>query len=288
MIRVGIIGSENSHSLHFAQLINVEKKIDGAEAVMLWGEEPEHTTKVAQQTQIPKIVDSPEDMIGKIDVAIIVHRHAKYHVPAATPLVKAGIPVLIDKPYSWTVEEGRELLKTAEEKNVLVTSYSCVRYSDGFVKDKKAIEEMGKLYSVDYYGPCDINSPYGGIFFYGIHQVEMMASQLGIDVEAVQFNKGPEEDHTATVYYKKGNPIVTLHFIKNHKSGFRYTVVSENGMEHIPLDHSGLYEKGLKAFFRMVETGKNDFSEEELLTPVAVLEAMAKSIKSGQKEPVKI
>lgn len=286
MLKIGIVGSENSHTLHFAKLINVEKKFRGMKVVALWGEEPNHTQNVAQQTGIAEIVAKPQQMVGKIDVAIVDHRHAQYHVPAATPLVKAGISVLVDKPFSWTVAEGRRLLALAAKTKALVTSYSCVRYSDGFLKDQETIRNMGTVGSVDYYGPCDINSPYGGIFFYGVHQIEMMVAHLGVDVTAVQFNKGTTNDHTATVYYKDG-PIVTLHLLKDYKGGFRYTFCASGGTAHLPLDYTGLYEKGLKAFFRMVKTGKNDFSERELLAPVAILETLARSIETGQKEKIK-
>ena len=47
MLRVGIIGSENSHSLHFAKLMNVERKMGAARAVAIWGETPELAKKVA-------------------------------------------------------------------------------------------------------------------------------------------------------------------------------------------------------------------------------------------------
>lgn len=286
MLKVGIIGSENSHSLAFAKLMNVDKKVREGKAVAIWGEEPALAEKVATEAKIPQIINKPEELVGQVDVAIVDHRHAKFHAPAATPLVKAGIPVLVDKPFTWTVAEGKRLLDLAEKSNTLVTSYSCVRYSDGFLKDKKVLGQVGELSAVDYYGPCDIDSPYGGIFFYGIHQVEMMVAHLGIDVEAVQFNRGKGDHHTATVYYKSGAPIVTLHLIKGYAGGFRYTFAGQKDTVHLALDYSGLYEKGLKAFFRMVRTEKNDFTRQELLAPVAILQALAKSIDSGAREKV--
>lgn len=283
MLRVGIVGSENSHSLQFAKLMNIDRKIAGARAVAIWGEEPAKTQEVAGQTAIGEIVQRPEDLVGKVDVAIVDHRHARFHVPAATPLVKAGIPVLVDKPFSWTVAEGKGLLELAARKKVLVTSYSCVRYCDGFLKDQKAMKSMGALTSVDYFGPCDIDSIYGGIFFYGIHQVEMMVAHLGIDIESVQFSRGNGSSHTATVFYKSGL-VVTLHLLKDFGGGFQYTFCGAKEVKHFALDYTGLYEKGLKAFFRMLKSGKNDHGKRELLAPVAVLEALAKSIKSGKRE----
>jgi len=283
MIRVGIIGSENSHALHFGKLINIEKRLRGVTVVAICGEKKQRTQEVAEAANIPEIVKKPEDMIGKIDVALIDHRHAKDHYPAAVPLVKAGIHVFVDKPFCWTVKEAKDLLTLARRKKVLVTSYSCVRYSTGFLKDKKDIGDLGALSSVDYYGPCDINSEYGGIFFYGVHQVQMMVDHLGPDVKSVQFNRGEGNHHTATINYKKDMPIVTLHLIDHYSGRFRYTVCGEKDTVHMKPDFSDLYIKGLKAFFRMLKTGKNDLSRKDLIAPVAVLEALAKSMKTEKR-----
>ena len=54
-------------------------------------------------------------MLGKIDALIVDHRHAKYHLEAATPFVKAGIPTFIDKPFCYRVEEGRKFLAMAHK-----------------------------------------------------------------------------------------------------------------------------------------------------------------------------
>jgi len=283
MIRVGIIGSENSHALHFGKILNVEKKLRGIRAVSICGETEQKTAEVAEAAKIPEIVSKPEDMIGKIDVAIIDHRHAKHHYPAAVPLVKSGVHVFVDKPFCWTVEQAKALLSLAKRKKVLVTSYSCVRYSTGFLTEKMQISELGALSTVDYYGPCDINSEYGGIFFYGIHQVEMMAAHLGPDVKAVQFNKGEGKHHTATIHYKGDLPIVTLHLIDHYRGGFRYTVCGEKDTVHLRPDYSDLYVNGLTAFFRMLKGGRNELSRRELIAPVAVLESLATSIKTGKK-----
>ncbi len=284
MLRIGIVGSENSHTLAFAKILNIKKSLSGARVVALWGEEEKHTERVAQDGRIPEIVSRPEELIGKIDAAILDHRHAKYHVPAATPLVEAGIPVLVDKPFSYTVAEGRELLKTAEKKKVLVTSYSCVRYASGFQRLRAAKAKLGQINAADFVGPVDIDSEYGGIFFYGVHQVEMMVDAFRTGVESVQFNKGSGSHHTATVVYGKDGPIVTLHLINGYTGGFGWGLYGQSGSIHEQLNYKGLYVRGLEAFLRMLRTGRNDWTPEELLTPVAVLSALDRSIKSGKPE----
>ncbi len=286
MLRIGIVGSENSHTSAFARILNVTRRLSGARVVALWGEEEEHTQRVAEGCRIPEIVSKPEDLISKVDAAIVDHRHPKHHVPAATPLVEAGIPVFVDKPFSYTVTEGRELLEKARRKKVMLTSYSCVRYGPGFSRVPAARERLGQILAADFVGPCSIDSQYGGVFFYGVHQCEMMVGALGAGVESVTFNRGTGTTHTATVVYGGGGPVVTLHLIEGYKAKFGWGLYGQYGAVHERLTMKGLYLRGLEAFLRMVRTGQNDLKPEEILTPVAVLAAIDRSMESGRSEKV--
>lgn len=286
MLRIGIVGSENSHTKAFAQLLNVTKRVSGARVVALWGEEESHTAQVASDCLIPDIVKRPEDLVGKVDAAIVDHRHPKFHVPAATPLVDAGIPVLVDKPFSYTVDEGKELLRLAKKKKVVVTSYSCVRYAQGFRRVHQARKKLGQILAADFVGPCDINSQYGGVFFYGVHQTEMMVDALGAGAESVSFARGSGGCHTVTVAYGDGGPIVTLHLLTGYHAKFGWGLYGPGAAIHEKLQTAGLYRRGLEAFLRMVATGKNDWSPEQILTSVAVLAAVDRAMKSGRQETV--
>jgi len=284
MLRIGIVGTENSHTLAYATILNVKKTLAGAKVVAVWGEEKAHTEEVAKQGRVPEIVQKPEDLIGKIDAAVVDHRHAKYHAPAATKLVEAGIPVMVDKPFTYTVDEGRSLLNLAKKKGVLVTSYSSLRYATGFNRVLQAKEKVGTVLAADFVGPCDIHSQYGGIFFYGIHQVEMMMGTFGPGVESVTFNKGTGSHHTATVVYANGGPVVTMHLIDGYAGGFGWGLYGANGSIHEKLNFKGAYARAMESFLRMLKTGKNDLTPESMLTSVAVLAALDRSMKSGKAE----
>ena len=65
-LKLGIVGAENSHTAAIASMINVHKKIPGFEVSHVWGETKQFAEAAAEQGQIPKIVRSPKDMIGKI------------------------------------------------------------------------------------------------------------------------------------------------------------------------------------------------------------------------------
>ena len=79
-MKIGIIGAENSHATWYAKTINNENKFPGVKVVSIWGETPEFADKAAKAGNIPTIVKTPEELIGKVDAIIIDHRSGALHL----------------------------------------------------------------------------------------------------------------------------------------------------------------------------------------------------------------
>src|SRR5262245_4750031 len=173
-IRIGIIGAENSHTVTYGQTFNRDRKFPGCEVVGVWGETAEFARQAAEKGQIPWIVKEPGEFMGKIDALIVDHRHPKYHLEAAWPFVEAGIPTFIDKPFCYRVSEGRKFLEMARSKRTPVTSFSTAARSDEMAEMKAQVKAIPRIHHVISSGHCDVESPYGGVFFYGVHQVERL------------------------------------------------------------------------------------------------------------------
>jgi len=88
-IRIGIIGAENSHTIGYGKLFNIEKRFPGIEVKYVWGETDEFAVRAMEKGNIPNKVSDPAEMLGKIDALIVDHRHAKYHLEAAAPFACA-------------------------------------------------------------------------------------------------------------------------------------------------------------------------------------------------------
>lgn len=287
MIRIGIVGAENSHAGAIAETINVKKKIPGAKVVALWGEAPQFSEKTAAKGQIETIVNKPADMVGMIDGVMIDHRHAKYHLPAAEPFLQAGIPMFIDKPFCYRAAEGKKFLARAKKKGVPVTSFSTVAMSKDFGVMKKKIAKLGEIQTYMSSGPCDVFSKYGGVFFYAIHQVDAMIDLLGSDVKTTQavIFKGKKE-HAAVIEYNNG-PLVTLRFRESWAGGWQFFVGGPSGfVAHSPEGDPDHYLTGAKTFVKMFKTGVEPFAHDRFMATVRVLEALEKSVKSGKREKV--
>ena len=283
-IRIGIIGAENSHTIGFGKMFNVEKKFPGVEVKYVWGETDEFASNAAAKGSIPNIVKDPEEMLGNIDALIVDHRHAKYHLEAATPFIKEGIPTFIDKPFCYRVAEGKAFLELARKHGAPVTSYSSIAHSNSTYDIKEQIESMGKINQVVRYGPVDMDSKYGGIFFYGVHLLQPLMNMFGEDIERVRVTRNGQNGSASLVY--KNGLFATLVF-KNISYGWETFVETEEGL--IALKSRVEESDPAINYVDMVEmfrTGKEPRSHQSILNCVSVLESLEKSVASQQWEEV--
>ena len=283
-IRIGIIGAENSHTAGFGKMFNTDKKFPGVEVKYVWGETNEFAKIAATKGNIPNIVKDPLDMIGKIDALIVDHRHAKYHLKAATPFIKEGIPTFIDKPFCYRLEEGKEFLALARKHRTPVTSYSSIAHSNSTFDMKNQVESMGEINHVVRYGPVDIESKYGGIFFYGVHLLQPLMDIFGEDIEKVKVSSEGLKGSASLVF--TSGLYATLVF-KTASRGWETFVETEEGL----IELKSRVEESDPAInyvdmVEMFKTGKEPRKHESILKGVAVLEALEKSVLSQKWEKI--
>jgi predicted dehydrogenase len=283
-IRIGIIGAENTHTVGYGRLFNIEKRFPGVEVLYVWGETDAFAKNAMDKGRIPYVVKDPKEMLGKIDALIVDHRHAKYHLEAAKPFVEAGIPTFVDKPFCYRASEGKKFLEMARKLGTPVTSYSTFAQSKKISNIKKQISKMKEVSQVIMYGPVDIESKYGGVFYYGIHLTQQMMSIFGEDIEKVRISRNGKNAN-ATVAYKNGL-IVTLIF-SHYNSGWGMWLETETGyhkMKSYVWDDDP--EKGYQDMVTMFKSGKEPRSYQSILNSVSVLEALERSVQNEKWESV--
>ena len=285
-IRIGIICAENSHTVGYGKMFNVDKKFPGIEVAYVWGETEEFAKAAMEKGSIPAMVKDPKEMMGRIDALIVDHRHAKYHLEAATPFIKARIPTFIDKPFCYRVAEGKKFLALARELGTSVTSYSGIAHSAETLDIKDQVASLGKINHVVSYGPVDINSVYGGVFFYGVHLVEPLMAIFGEDILKARVTKH-EKNATAQLAFGNGM-LATLIFLNQ---AYKFEMYAETKDGIIPLRSRVEEKEPGKAYEDMVEmfrTGKEPRSHQSILKGIAVLEAIEKSVETQEWEEVKV
>ena len=278
-IRIGIIGAENSHTVGYGRLFNVNKTFPGITVDYVWGETDAFAENAAKKGKIPAVVKDPLDMMGKIDALIVDHRHAKYHLEAALPFVKAKIPTFVDKPFCYRVGKGRSFLQTAREHGTPVSSFSSVAQSEKVTDMRAQFAAMEGIQHVIMHGPADIASKYGGIFFYGVHIVQPMLNIFGEEVERVRINRNGAQA-TASVVYASGL-MATLLFTKERSRGTY--VVTKGGLKaiesRVPETDPPKHYRDMVTMFR---TGREPRRHASILKCTAVLQALEQSVDSGK------
>lgn len=281
-LRIGIIGAENSHTAGFGRMFNTDKKFPAAEVKYVWGETEDFAKIAAEKGNIPNIVKDPQEMLGKIDALIVDHRHAKYHLEAATPFIKEGIPTFVDKPFCYRASEGEDFLALARKHGTPVTSYSTIAHSAATFDMKEQIRSLGNINQVVRTGPVELDSKYGGIFFYGVHIVQPLMYMFGEDIERVRITRKGNTG-TANLVYKNGL-FVTL-ILKNISRGWETFVETDEGLKELK---SRVEESdpalAYSDMVHMFRTGKEPRSHQSILHCVRVLEALEKSVDSQDWE----
>ena len=274
---IGVIGAENSHTVNFGKVFNIEKQFPGVELKYVWGETAEFAKNASEKGKIPEIVKYPEEMLGKIDALIVDHRHPKYHLEAAQPFVEKGIPTFIDKPFCYRLNEGIEFLKIARKYKTPVTSFSTIAHSLRTFNIKEKIPELGEIKDIVCYGPADINSQYGGIFFYGVHLVQPLMYIFGNDVKRVKITKNGSYGSAALVF--ENGLFVTLVF-KSLSYGWNIFADTKKGVIELKSEiEEPTPSKANSDIVTMFKTGKEPRTHESILSCVAVLEALEKSVE---------
>jgi predicted dehydrogenase len=282
-IRIGIIGAENSHTRGYGRMFNIDNKYPGIKVLYVWGETEEFARDAVERGGIPNMVKDPLEMMGKIDALIVDHRHPKYHLEAALPFVKAGIPTFIDKPFCYRVSEGKAFLELARKLKTPVSSYSTIAHRDTVFDLRSKIPSMGTIHHIVMYGAADIHSKYGGIFFYGVHMVQPLMYIFGDDVERVRVSRHGDKT-SANLVFRSGY-LATLVFVEHVNWGL--SVITENGEQKLDFDLTDAdHERPYSDMAEMFRTGKEPRSHDSILSCVAVLEALEKSVQSDRWEEV--
>ena len=271
--RLGIVGTENSHADHYVRMANREGRYPGLRVVALAGGDTERNRALAAAGGLDQLVDAPGDLIGRVDAAIVCSRNGHQHRAETVPLLRAGIPVLVDKPLACSVEDAQAILEAAAATGTPVTSSSALRYHPSVTR--LAIELADSRPEVlQVSGPADAASEHGGLFFYGIHSVEILFALL---------RSAPVRDVTASSFgdlvvitAESGSAPVVLHLVQP-RDGYQapWRVVARlDGRavaRQIDLDDHYLAPQ-LEVFAQMLRTGRRPLSDAQLIAPVRLLE----------------
>ncbi|OOE79728.1 oxidoreductase [Salinivibrio siamensis] len=94
------------------------------------------------------IVASIDALIEQQPQLVIVASPATFHTLHATPLIKVGIPILIEKPVTSNLDDLKQLEEAANQNKTPLAVGFCMRYLSSAVEMKRLLDSgiLGQLY----------------------------------------------------------------------------------------------------------------------------------------------
>lgn len=288
-IRIGIVGTENSHAHSFTEFFNKPDengnyRYPGYRVTMVYGHYPESNDYVCG-LGADKVADSLQEMVENVDAVMITARDGKFHYEFAKPFIEAGIPAFIDKPFTVDTKEALELIRLAKEKNVPLCGGSVLKKVGDIQKLKKyAQENETEVRGANLSAPIDMINPYSGFFFYASHLVEMTMEIFGYFPKSVI---AVENNNNVSALIDYDTICVTNNFNNKCYNSYYGSIHGLNGSECIKVDISDGFINECDEFVEMLQNGKMSYSYEELAAPVFVMNAIKESYETGKRVYVK-
>ena len=222
-IRVGLIGfGFVSKTFHVPLL----KATDGYRITAVSSSRPGDVTAVIPDVDV---VSDPQALAAThpdIDLVVIASPN-ETHAPLAEAAMGAGRNVVVDKPFTITVEEARHLAAVAKEKNVLLSVFQNRRWDSDFltVQDAMRSDLVGRVVEfesrIDRYRPDvrdrwrEVPGPGAGLLYdLGPHLIDQTLLLFGIpdSVQATlaKQRRGARTDDFFQLVLRYGEMVATL------------------------------------------------------------------------------
>ncbi len=286
MKKIVVLGCENSHANSFLGFIRDDKRFAGVEVIGVYSDETEAMEKVAKEFNVPTM-ENYDSAVGKVDGVVITARHGDNHYKYAAPYIPSGVPMFIDKPITVSESDAIAFAKALKENGVQVTGGSSCRYDKTVLALKEDAKNKVNGDTVGGFVACPLNSKmgYGGFYFYAQHLVEVIAEIFGRYPKSVKTYVAGEN---VNVVFRYENYDVNGLFVEGGFGCYYALRTAMDGSKGgaITID-SAIFLAEWESFYNLLQGGKGELSYEEFISPVFILNAIDRSMQSGEEEKVR-
>ena len=290
-IKIGLIGLDTSHVTGFAEIF-AKQQVPGAQIVCGFpGGSPDLDlsrnridgfTKRLKEEYGVQILDSASAVAEQSDLVFITSVDGRIHRRQFEEIVKFKKPTFIDKPFAITLADAQAIVDLARQNNVPIMSCSGLRYVDSFQAALQDDADKGRIIGIDAYGPMEIVPTQPGLFWYGIHAIEMIVAALGVGCQRVRATTAADYD-LITLEWSEGRSAMFRGLRKAH-SQFGAVVHRQKSARQI--DAAAVKRSPtvcmLEAIVRSLPTGQPAVPLAETLEIVRIILAANASRTTGQ------
>jgi predicted dehydrogenase len=172
---------------HHARVYN---ELDQAELVAIADADPHRARTVGSQFKVPTYPTCEALLDAAQPEAVSIAVPTSLHYPLARLALERGIHVLVEKPFTSTIEEGRDLIARAERNGLCLAVGHVERFNSAVVELKRRLVhgELGEIFQIHAQRlsafPQQI-ADVGVVMDLATHELDVMRYLLDAEVEYV-------------------------------------------------------------------------------------------------------
>jgi hypothetical protein len=286
-LRLGIVGTDTSHVVAFAKILNDDSQPDhvpGARIVAAYKggskdikESYTRVDKFAEELKTKWKVEFSSDissMCRKVDAVLIESVDGRIHLDEAKAVIAAGKPMFIDKPLAATLEDARQIAKLASDAGVPWFSSSSMRFNE-IGTTMKYPDTLG----VATWGPGPIEEHHHlELAWYAIHPIEILYTLMGMG--CVEVSRTYTEGADVIVGKWRDGRIGTVRALRPYGGYGAVVFRAKQVMESNPKAGVG-YRQLLVEIVKFFETKQPPVSNAETLEIYSFIDAAQRSKEAG-------
>ncbi|MFC5701596.1 Gfo/Idh/MocA family protein [Cohnella faecalis] len=300
-LKLGIVGLDTSHVTAFAELLNdpghpyhipggniraAYPGVASPDFELSYARLQPYTDELANKFGVT-LLDSEEAVAESCDAILLESVDGRVHLDQFRKLAPFGKPVFVDKPFALSTQEAREMIALAERYRVPLMSCSSLRYAEAL---SEQLRRMGgdPIAGADCYGPMAIQATQPGLFWYGIHMVEMLYRVMGAG--CVRVAAETNADYDLVVGTWADGRIGTIRGNRKGNNKFGVLVHGEAAAYYADISsHSKpFYASMLEQVMRLFHTGEADIDLGETLEIIHFIECANESRETGRSVELRL
>ena len=293
-LKIGLIGLDTSHVVAFSKCLNRPgdaEHVPGGRIVCAYpGGSKDFelsSSRVGKFTEQLKtefgveILDAPEAVAERVDLLFITAVDGRTHLDLVRKTIAARRPTFIDKPMTASLAEAKEIFALGEQHGAAVMSCSSLRYSES-LSAAMGNDSLGEISGVDVFGPVDLQPALPGLFWYGIHSVEIVNRVMGRGCREVKATTTDHHDLIACTW--ADGRMASIHGLRETHHKFGATIHRKKGFQFVDAGAGkrSAYALMLEAILRSLPAGKSDVAPADTLEIIRLIEAANESRESGK------
>lgn len=285
VIRLGCLGSDSSHLVEFARRMNAMHAAGETRCrVTAFWSDGKHDMPADDVAKWEagaielgaQRVATRDALLDQVDGVLVLAVNGHKHFNLALPCLQRGLPTYIDKPLTCDLDEAIQLLQASRESNARCYSASSLR----FAKEVTALprETIGEIAAIEATGPGELNDAMEGLYFYGVHTIEIVDALFGKPgVARVRAMRLPQRDLVDLQYHDGRTAHLRLE--RNASYEFAATVHGSKSIHSFRVDFAGVYDRLVRGMATFFEGGPPPASLRDIVENIAVMSGGNRSLR---------